>query len=75
VVERVYDHAGMTLSDDSRDRMLRWDERNAMHKLGKFEYSLAEIGLDGTVIRDRMRSYFELLDRLEQARHASLGRP
>ena len=39
VVERVYGHAGMTLSEESRDRMLRWDEQNAMHKLGTFEYS------------------------------------
>lgn len=44
--------------------MLRWDAENAMHKLGRFEYSLAEIGLDEAVIRDRMRGYFELLDLL-----------
>jgi hypothetical protein len=68
VVERVYGHAGMTLNDESRDRMRRWDEENAMHRLGTFEYSLAEIGLGGAVIRERMRTYFALLDRLEQAR-------
>jgi hypothetical protein len=55
--------------------MLHWDERNAMHKLGKFEYSLADIGLDEPVIRDRMRSYFELLDQLADGRSAPLGRP
>ena len=75
VVERVYGHAGMTLNEESRDRMLRWDEQNAMHKLGRFEYSLAEIGLDEAVIRDRMRSYFELLDQLTDGRSARQGRP
>ena len=75
VVERVYGHAGMTLNEESRDRMLRWDEQNAMHKLGTFEYSLAEIGLDEAVIRDRMRSYFELLDQLTDGRSARQGRP
>ena len=46
-----------------------------MHKLGEFKYSLAEVGLDEAVIRDRMRSYFELLDRLANGRHARQGRP
>lgn len=75
VVERVYDHAGMVLSDEARHNMLLWDRRNAMHKLGTFEYSLDEIGLDEAAIRHRMRSYFELLDRLSPTRRASRGRP
>ena len=75
VVDRVYAHAGMTLGDEARDNEQRWNETNAMHKLGRFEYSLAEIGLDEAVIRDRMCNYFGLLDRLDQARHASQGRP
>lgn len=75
VVERVYAHAGMTLSDEARDRMLRWDETNAMHKLGRFEYSLAEIGLDEAIIRERMRSYFELLQQLVQRRPTDDRRP
>ena len=75
VVERVYGHAGMTLSNESRRNMLRWDEQNAMHKLGTFEYSLDEIGLDEAIIRDRMRGYFELLERLDQGRPAPPGRP
>jgi Sulfotransferase family len=69
VVERVYAHAGMTLSDTARGNMLGWDEQNAMHKLGTFTYSVDDIGLDENVIRDRMGSYFELLDVL--ASHAA----
>jgi hypothetical protein len=71
VVERVYDHAGMTLRDAARDDVLRWDEDNAMHKLGRFEYSLADTGLDEDVIRDRMGSYFTLLEQLAQGQDTS----
>jgi hypothetical protein len=70
VVDRIYAHAGMTLHDEARRNMLRWDEQNAMHKLGTFEYSLAESGLDETVVRSRMRSYFDLLDQLADGRHS-----
>lgn len=68
VVERVYADSEMTLSGRARDNVVRWDEENGMHKLGRFEYSLAETGLDDAAIRDRMRSYFELLEQLAQGR-------
>ncbi len=64
VIERVYAHAGMELSEGSRRTMLRWNAENVMHKLGEFKYSLADAGLDPAVIRVRMAGYFELLDRL-----------
>ena len=73
VLEKVYAHARMALGEEARRNMVLWDERNAMHKLGTFEYSLAEIGLDENVIRERMSSYFDLLDSLEQARQARGG--
>jgi Sulfotransferase family len=65
VVERVYAHAGMKLSDTARSNMRRWDDENAMHKLGTFTYSLDEIGLDEAFVRTRMRGYLEFLDGLE----------
>lgn len=64
VLERIYADADLTLSRDSLDRMVQWDRDNAMHKHGEFKYSLAELGLDENVIRERMASYFELLDKL-----------
>lgn len=64
VVERIYAHAGMTLTDVARDHMVRWDAENAMHKLGRFTYSLDDVGLDEAAIRQRMRGYFEQLDAL-----------
>lgn len=64
VVQRVYDHAGLTLHDPARGNMARWDVQNAMHKLGMFEYSMAEVGLHEPTVRDRMRRYIEFIDEL-----------
>ena len=64
LVERVYTHAGMTLTDPPRTNMVRWDAENAMHKHGTFTYSLDDVGLDEQEIRERMSGYFSLLDQL-----------
>jgi len=66
-IERVYAHAGAALTPSSRERMLAWNDANAMHRLGEFKYSLADAGLEEAVIRQRMAGYFELLERLETA--------
>jgi hypothetical protein len=64
VLERIYAHAGFALSEASLGRMLEWDRDNAMHKHGEFRYSVEELGLEETKIRDRMAGYFDLLDTL-----------
>jgi len=64
VLERIYAHADTLLSQASLDRMREWDAENTMHKHGEFKYTLEELGLDETVIRNKMSSYFELLDSL-----------
>jgi hypothetical protein len=64
VLERIYADAHLPLSRASLDRMLQWDRDNSMHKHGEFKYSLAELGLDEAVIRQRMASYFDFLDQL-----------
>jgi hypothetical protein len=64
VIEQVYGHAGMVLTEAARRKMLKWNSENAMHKLGEFRYSLEDAGLDEAVVRERMAGYFELLERL-----------
>jgi hypothetical protein len=64
VLRRIYADAGLTLSEESLARMMRWDKENTAHKLGEFKYSLAELGLDDATIRERMADYFQLLDDL-----------
>jgi len=70
-IRRVYEHAGMDLGEQARERMLAWNAENRMHKLGEFRYSLADAGLDEAVIRERMAGYFEHLESL--ARKAGAG--
>lgn len=65
-LQRIYEHAGMTLTPEAQARMLAWDSGNAIHKLGEFQYSLADAGLKETVIRERMAGYFALLEALEK---------
>jgi hypothetical protein len=67
-LERIYAHAGMILSEEALQNMLRWNAENTMHQLGDFRYSLEEFGLKEAVIRERMASYFELLDSLAAER-------
>ncbi len=63
-IERIYADAGLPLTRESRDRMLQWDKDNSMHKHGEFKYSLDQLGLDESVIRERMAGYFRFLDQL-----------
>jgi len=60
-IDRIYAHVGMSLRDDARSRMLRWEADNAMHKHGEFRYTLEEFGLSETQIRLDMRDYLDFL--------------
>ena len=60
-LERIYDHAGMTLGAAAHERMLAWNAEHTMHRLGEFKYSLADAGLEEAVIRKRMNAYFNHL--------------
>jgi hypothetical protein len=64
VIRQVYKHADVMLTEAARRNMLEWNSHNAMHKLGEFKYSLQDAGLNEAVIRERMASYFSLLDSL-----------
>lgn len=66
VLERIYANAGLQLRRESLTRMLQWEKDNTMHKHGEFKYSLAELGLEEDVIRNRMADYFDLLDKLKK---------
>ena len=65
ILGHIYTHAGIPLRATARDDMRRWEEDNTMHKLGRFTYSLEEIGLDEATVRGRMASSFELLDMVQ----------
>ena len=64
VAEKVYAHAGLTLSDESREKIQNWGANNPIHKKGKFEYSLEEFGLTEEGIKRDMAGYIAFIDAL-----------
>src|SRR3546814_6544366 len=46
LAERIFAFWGLHLSDESSARMQAWEGRNTQHKLGRFEYTVEESGLD-----------------------------
>lgn len=56
-IEKVYAHAGMALSDESRQRMLAWEHDNVQHKQGVHRHSLQDFGVAPEQVEQRMRHY------------------
>ena len=65
VIERIYQHAGLTFSDQARQKVRAWDSGNPIHKKGKFEYSLEEFGLTEAGIRESMAGYIAFIEALK----------
>jgi hypothetical protein len=64
-LQQVYTHADMELSKEASERMLDWNARNSMRKLGEFKYSLTDAGLEEAIVRERMADYFRHLETLD----------
>jgi hypothetical protein len=65
VIERVYEHCGLALTDAALARMTRWSAANTQHKHGEHVYSLEEGGLTRPRIEaafaDYLRDYGALI--------------
>lgn len=59
VVERLYAHAGMTLTQGARVAMHDWERKNAQHKLGVHRHDLKEFGLTESEIVRTFAAYSE----------------
>ena len=59
VIEKIYAHARMTLSEKSQQAMQDWERNNAQHKLGIHKYSLEDYGLSEEMVRSRFSAYIE----------------
>lgn len=64
VIEKIYAHAGMRLTEAARARMAQWGSDNPMHKKGGFKYSLEEFGLSADQVTSLMANYLALQDEL-----------
>jgi hypothetical protein len=59
VVERIYAHFGLALSDEARSRMQRFIAENPREKHGVHRYRLEDFGLDAAHERRRFSAYSE----------------
>jgi sulfotransferase family protein len=61
VLERIYAHGGLSLGEESRRNILRWESSNPRHKKGEFKYSLAQFQLGETQVNAEFAAYNEFL--------------
>jgi Sulfotransferase family len=57
LARRIFDFWGQALSEESVDRMTAWETANSQHKLGRFEYTVAEAGIDVAAYRADFAPY------------------
>jgi len=58
-VQRIYDFAGLELTDDARAGMQRWAEENARDRRPVHRYTLEQFGLDEAGLREQFAEYRE----------------
>ena len=59
VAERIYDSAGLTLTDPVRTAMLDWSSQNRAGSRGEHHYTSEEYGLTDDMIRDAFADYLD----------------
>ena len=59
VAERIYDFAGLDLTDDVRTAMSQWSEHNQAGSRGQHRYSAEEFGLTVDEIRSAFAEYLD----------------
>ena len=61
-VERIYEFAGIELTDDARAAMQASRKANRQNKHGKHRYALADFGLDEAQVRNDYADYLARFD-------------
>lgn len=70
VVERIYQHFGLSLSTAARQAMIAWISANPQHKRGRHESTPKQFGLSESAIRERFADYMKR-DQCARKRHAN----
>jgi len=58
-VKRIYEHFGIEMSPIAEQRLLAFRAENLPGKHGEHRYSIADFGLDDSLVRDRYAAYIE----------------
>jgi Sulfotransferase family len=59
VIESVYAHAGVSLSDSARHAMLTWDSEHTQHRFGAYQAPLEQFGLTREIVAKKFQPYIE----------------
>jgi Sulfotransferase family len=59
LADKIFAFWGLHLSEESKQRMCAWEGRNTQHKLGRFQYTVAESGLDVAAYKASIRTYLD----------------
>ena len=59
LAQQIFDFWGVPLSEQSRLRMEVWEDENSQHRYGKFEYTIAEMGVDRARMEARLEPYMQ----------------
>jgi Sulfotransferase family len=58
-IERVFEAAGVVITDAGREAMLTWESDNPQNKFGKHQYALDQVGLTKDQVRAAFPEYLE----------------
>ncbi|MDD5175066.1 MAG: sulfotransferase [Sterolibacterium sp.] len=59
VAEKVYAHAGRTLTEKAKQAMRDWEQRNRQHKHGVYKYSAADYSITPEMVKERFGPYIK----------------
>ena len=59
VIDAIYRHLEMPLTDASLQRMLNWENENTQHKLGVHQHDLDEFSLDKETVKTELEDYIK----------------
>jgi Sulfotransferase family len=58
-IEKIYAHAGMTLSVQARQRLHDWEKENRQHKLGVHSYTLEDFSITAEIVDAKYKFYID----------------
>jgi len=64
VAGKVYNHCGVELRAEAKQKILEWDNNNPQNKQGVHKYSLADFGFTESDIEEGFKDYIDLISRL-----------
>jgi len=59
LAQKIFDFWGVELTASDKARMLAWEQHHSQHKLGKFNYTVEEMGVNRARMETKLRPYMQ----------------